>query len=119
SSLGIRHSSCYRTVAHLGVQTAEALEQAHLLGVIHRDIKPANLLVDAAGRLWVTDFGLAHCQSQPGLTMTGDVVGTPRYMSPEQALAKRVTVDGRTNAYSPGATVDERLPLRRAHNGRQ
>ena len=77
-------------MANLGVQAAEALEHAHQLGVVHRDIKPANLLLDVRGNLWITDFGLAHCQSQAGLTMSGDLVGTLRYMSPEQALAKRV-----------------------------
>src|SRR5207302_26171 len=118
SSLGIRNSSFSRTVANLAVQAAEALEHAHQFAVIHRDIKPANLLVDAGGRLWITDFGLAHCQSQPGLTMTGDVVGTLRYMSPEQALAKRVALDARTDVYSLGATLYELLTLEPAYNGR-
>jgi WD40 repeat protein/serine/threonine protein kinase len=108
----------FRTVAQLGVQAAEALEHAHLLGIIHRDIKPANLLMDAGGRLWITDFGLAHCQSQPGLTMTGDLLGTLRYMSPEQALAQRIAVDARTDVYSLGVTLYELLALEPAYNGR-
>src|SRR5262249_33967366 len=95
----------WRTVANLGVQAAEALEHAHHRGVVHGDVKPANLLVDGGGQVWITDFGLAHCQSQAGLTMTGDLVGTLRYMSPEQALAKRVPVDHRTDIYSLGATL--------------
>ena len=107
----------FRTVANLGVQAAEALEYAHQLGVVHRDIKPANLLVDVRGNLWITDFGLAHCQSQAGLTMTGDLVGTLRYMSPEQALAKRVVVDHRTDIYSLGVTLYELLTLEPAFKG--
>src|SRR5262249_39717389 len=70
------------------------------------------------GRLWVTDFGLAHCQTQPGLTMTGDLLGTLRYMSPEQALAKRVPVDHRTDVYSLGVTLYELLTLEPAFPGR-
>jgi serine/threonine protein kinase/Tfp pilus assembly protein PilF len=108
----------FRTVASLGIQAAEALEHAHQLGVIHRDIKPANLLADARGNVWITDFGLAHCQNQGGLTMTGDLVGTLRYMSPEQALAKRVLVDHRTDIYSLGATLYELLTLEPAVSGR-
>ena len=77
--------------------------------MIHRDIKPANMLIDGRGNLWLADFGLAHCQNQAGLTMTGDLVGTLRYMSPEQALAKRVVVDHRTDIYSLGATLYELL----------
>jgi WD40 repeat protein/serine/threonine protein kinase len=113
-----RSLAYFRNVAQLGVQAAEALEHAHQLGIVHRDIKPANLLVDDRGKLWVTDFGLAHCQSQAGLTMTGDLVGTLRYMSPEQALAKRVAVDHRTDIYSLGVTLYELLTLERAYDGR-
>jgi serine/threonine protein kinase len=110
-------SAFFRSVATLGMQAAEALEYAHQLGVIHRDIKPANLLVDGRGNLWITDFGLAHCQSQVGLTMTGDLLGTLRYMSPEQAMAQRVAVDHRTDVYSLGATLYELLTLEPVFNG--
>jgi tetratricopeptide (TPR) repeat protein len=85
---------------------------------VHRDIKPANLLVDGRGNLWIADFGLAHCQSQVGLTMSGDLVGTLRYMSPEQALAKRATVDHRTDIYSLGVTLYELLTLEPVFGGR-
>src|SRR5262249_30854920 len=78
----------------------------------------ANLLVEGRGNLWVTDFGLAHCQSQAGLTMSGDLVGTLRYMSPEQALGKRALVDHRTDVYSLGATLYELLTLEPAFGGR-
>jgi tetratricopeptide (TPR) repeat protein/tRNA A-37 threonylcarbamoyl transferase component Bud32 len=107
----------FRSVAKLGMQAAEALEHAHQLGVIHRDIKPGNLLVDVRGNLWITDFGLAHCRSQTGLTMTGDVVGTLRYMSPEQALGNRAGIDHRTDVYSLGATLYELLTLEPAVGG--
>ena len=90
-------------VARLGVQAAEALDHAHAQGVVHRDIKPANLLLDARGDLWVTDFGLARFQDDAGLTLTGDLLGTLRYMSPEQALAGAGVVDHRTDIYSLGA----------------
>jgi tetratricopeptide (TPR) repeat protein len=114
---GTKNPAFFGTVAHLGVQAAEALEHAHQLGVVHRDIKPANLLLDTRGNLWITDFGLAHCQSQAGLTMSGDLVGTLRYMSPEQALAQRVLVDHRTDVYSLGATLYELLTLEPAFHG--
>ncbi len=113
-----RNPAFFRTAANLGVAAAQALEHAHGEGVVHRDIKPANLMVDGKGNLWVTDFGLAHCQSQAGLTMTGDLVGTLRYMSPEQALAQRVTIDHRTDIYSLGATLYELLTLEPVFNGR-
>jgi tetratricopeptide (TPR) repeat protein len=105
-------------VARLGLEAAEALEHAHQEGIIHRDIKPGNLMVDAKGHLWVTDFGLARLQSDSDLTVSGDLLGTLRYMSPEQALGKRVLIDGRTDIYSLGATVYELLTLQPAFDGR-
>jgi serine/threonine protein kinase len=110
-------SSVGREAARLGIQTAEALEHAHQLGVVHRDIKPANLLLDAGGRLWVTDFGLALFRSDVTLTMTGEVLGTLRYMSPEQTVARRGVVDHRTDVYSLGLTLYELLTLRPAFDG--
>jgi serine/threonine protein kinase len=107
----------FHTVARLGAQAAEALEHAHQLGVVHRDIKPANLLLDGRGNLWVTDFGLAQVRSEAGLTLTGDLVGTVRYMSPEQALGKRGLVDQRTDLYSLGVTLYELLTLEPAYAG--
>jgi WD40 repeat protein/serine/threonine protein kinase len=108
----------FRAIAQLGVQAAEALEHAHQLGIVHRDVKPANLMVDGCGKLWITDFGLAHCQGQAGVTLTGDLCGTLRYMSPEQILAKRVAVDHRTDIYSLGVTLYESLTLKPAFSGR-
>jgi eukaryotic-like serine/threonine-protein kinase len=118
SSFVIRHSSFVHAVARLGVQAAEALEHAHQLGVVHRDVKPANLLVDARGHLWVTDFGLAQFRSDAGLTLTGDLVGTLRYMAPEQARAKHDLVDHRADVYALGVTLYELLTLRPACDGR-
>ena len=102
-------------VPHLAAvcaQAAEALHHAHELGVVHRDVKPANLLLDEHGDTWVADFGLAQIQGDAQLTVSGDLVGTLRYMSPEQALAKRVLVDHRTDIYSLGATLYELLTLK-------
>ncbi len=112
-----RDAAYFRQVAEWGIQAAEALDCAHALGIVHRDVKPANLLVDATGRLWVTDFGLAQVQSDAKLTMTGDLIGTLRYMSPEQALAKRVVIDHRTDVYSLGATLYELVTLLPAFDG--
>jgi eukaryotic-like serine/threonine-protein kinase len=110
-----KSTAYFRAVTQLGIEAAEALEHAHLLGVVHRDIKPGNLLVDASGHLWIADFGLARFHTERGLTLSGDVVGTLRYMSPEQALAKRALVDHRSDIYSLGITLYEALTLEPAY----
>jgi hypothetical protein len=103
---GREPADCPR-VAHWGVQAAEALAHAHARGVIHRDIKPSNLLLDVEGVVWLTDFGLARRADEVTLTVTGLLVGTPRYMSPEQAAATKRPVDERSDVYSLGATLYE------------
>ena len=108
----------YRTIAKCMLQAAEALEYAHQQGIVHRDIKPANLLIDFRGTVWITDFGLAHFHDAPGLTQTGDILGTVRYMSPEQASGQRVVLDHRTDVYSLAATFYEWLTLRPVFAGR-
>ena len=105
-------SSHYASVARVGRQVAEAIEFAHSHGIIHRDIKPANVLLDEVGDAWVTDFGLARVESDVGMTMTGDLVGTLRYMSPEQVQSGQRTVDHRSDVYSLGATLYELLTHR-------
>jgi serine/threonine protein kinase len=107
----------YRLVAGLVAQAADALEHAHQLGVVHRDVKPANLLVDERGNVWVTDFGLAQFHTNAGLTRTGDLLGTLRYMSPEQAAGRGAALDARTDVYSLGATLYELLTLEPMFDG--
>jgi serine/threonine protein kinase/Flp pilus assembly protein TadD len=107
----------FDTVAKLIADVASALDYAHGRGVIHRDIKPANLMLSSEGTLCITDFGLARVLQEPGMTVSGSLLGTPAYMSPEQIAAGRVRLDHRTDVYSLGAVFYELLTLRRAFTG--
>lgn len=107
-------SAYWRSIARIGIQVADALHYAHVEGVLHRDIKPANLLFDANGTVWVADFGLAKLAETDDLTKTGDVVGTLKYMAPEQLAGK---ADARTDVYALGMTLYELLSLRPVHDG--
>ncbi len=97
-------SPYFRAVARIGVQVAEALEYANRQGVLHRDIKPSNLLLDVRGNVWITDFGLAKTIEADGLTPTGDIVGTVRYMAPERFRGR---CDARADVYSLGLSLYE------------
>ena len=100
-----------KQVARLGGQAASALAYAHHQNVLHRDIKPANLLVNEDLELWITDFGVAKALEAEAVTRTGDVVGTLRYMAPEQVIGE---ADVRSDIYSLGLTLYELLAGRPA-----
>jgi len=98
----------WRRLARVMAQAADALEYAHTQGILHRDIKPGNLLLDVDGTMWVTDFGLAKALEHTELTQAGDVVGTLRYMAPEQYTGR---ADVRTDVYSLGVSLYELVTL--------
>ncbi len=103
-----RRAPFFRNVAQIGRQAAQGLAYAHASGLVHRDIKPSNLLLDHAGVVWIADFGLAKGDDE-GLTHTGDILGTFRYMAPERF---RGVGDARADIYALGLTLYELLTLR-------
>jgi len=96
-----------KRMAEIVLDIASALQYAHSAGIIHRDIKPANIIIDSEGKAHLADFGLARDMAglDRSLTMSGTVVGTPDYMSPEQAMALKDEIDQRTDVFSLGATL--------------
>jgi serine/threonine protein kinase/tetratricopeptide (TPR) repeat protein len=88
-------------------QVCRALESAHSSGVVHRDLKPQNIMLDAKNRVYVMDFGIAHSLETPGMTQTGALMGTPEYMSPEQA--KGLKIDARSDLFALGIIFYELL----------
>src|SRR4029077_7971897 len=88
-------------------QVCRALEAAHAAGVVHRDLKPQNIMLDTKERVYVMDFGIAHSLETPGMTQTGVLMGTPEYMSPEQA--KGIKVDARSDLFALGVIFYEML----------
>ncbi|MDX1925435.1 MAG: protein kinase, partial [Pirellulaceae bacterium] len=107
----------FKSIASIGCDAARAIHYAHDAGVVHRDIKPHNLMLDEKGKVWITDFGLAQVRDNPVGTRTGDILGTLKYMSPEQASGRKFLIDHRTDIYSLGITLYELLTLKPAHSG--
>ncbi len=95
----------------LALQTAEALGDAHVAGVVHRDVKPGNLLVTPEGQVKITDFGIARATGSVAFTQTGQIVGTPQYLSPEQARGESATAA--SDVYALGIVMFEMLSGRR------
>ena len=110
SSVDSRRRVFFRSLAQIGRQVAGGLAYAHARGIVHRDIKPSNLLLDTEGVVWITDFGLAKGDDE-GLTLSGDILGTIRYMAPERFRGEG---DARADVYALGLTLYELLTL---HSG--
>lgn len=112
-----RRSGYIATVVQTCIEIANALEHAHEAGIVHRDVKPANIILRVDGTPVLTDFGLARVESDTALSRSGSFLGTPHYVSPEQAMANRVDVDGRSDLFSLGAMMYELLTLQVCFDG--
>ncbi len=97
------------SIVNIAAQVADALDHAQQFGIVHRDVKPANIMVSAAGRAKLTDFGVAHVPSS-SMTQTGAALGSPKYMSPEQVTGQ--PIDPRSDIFSLGAVLYEMLARR-------
>jgi WD40 repeat protein len=119
SSIGPETRAQVDDVLLLVERVARALHSAHEAGLVHRDIKPGNIMVDREQRPIILDFGLARDETGnlKTLTIEGDLLGTPAYMSPEQLVAHRIKLDRRTDVYSLGVTLFECLTLQRPFDG--
>lgn len=116
-SLDAPGASYERALCGLLAPVARALGTAHELGLVHRDVKPSNILIRKDGRALIADFGLAKGEGDPGLSLSGEPLGTPFYMSPEQAALTTRPVDQRSDVYSFGVTLYEALSGRRPFEG--
>lgn len=113
-SLGAEH---YRELAKMMIKICKAMMHAHSSGVIHRDIKPGNILLDAQWEPRISDFGLAVLVDKKPVGRPGEISGSPYYMSPEQVIGRRTSIDHRTDQFSLGATLFELLTHTRAFAG--
>ena len=109
--------SYVENVCRIVIEVAQALDYAHERSIVHRDVKPANVLLGRDGRVKLFDLGLARIADQPALTRSGELTGSPFYMSPEQLSGSPESLDRRTDVYSLGVTLFELLTLRRPFEG--
>lgn len=107
------HSSYAAWVARIGLDVASALGHAHAQGVLHRDVKPSNVLVRLDGHAVLTDFGLARDLNEPGLSVSGDLAGTPYYLAPEVVRRGQTATSAASDVFALGAMLYEMLVLRR------